>query len=233
MQEKKRIPIRGEIAVLFISVINSFSVFLTVYSLGGTAPISSVPYILSEVFPRFSLGVWTYGFQSSLIFILIYFRLKRKEKRYVVVYLCSFIVGGLFSIMMDVHKAWISQLPQTIPLCIFYFVVGYFVLAFGIALSNYCKMPVIPTDLFPREMTIITGKPYKNIKIPFDVLCLTTTIVLSLVFLRELRGIGIGTVICAFTMGRTVAYIGDWLNRHFVFTSFVEKFLEGEKGTSS
>lgn len=232
MQEKRKIPVRGELAVIVIAIINSFSVFLTVYSLGGTAPISSVPYILSEVFPKLSLGVWTYGFQSSLVFILIFARLRRREGRYVPVYLCSFLVGGLFSIMMDVHKAWITLLPQTIPLCILYYVVGYFVLAFGIALSNYCKMPVIPTDLFPREMTVLTGKPYKNIKVPFDVLCLTVTVVLGLVFLRELRGIGIGTVVCAFTMGRTAAWIGNWLDAHFVFSSFVEKYLE-RKNTSA
>ncbi|MFR6379192.1 MAG: DUF6198 family protein [Evtepia sp.] len=43
-------------------------------------------------------------------------------------------------------------MPNTLPLDILYFVVSYLVICFGIALSNRCQMPIIPTDLFPREL---------------------------------------------------------------------------------
>ena len=74
---------------------------------------------------------------------------------------------------------WVSKLPNTLPLDILYFVISYLVICFGIALSNRCQMPIIPTDLFPRELADITGLPYSKIKIPFDVICLVVTAVLT------------------------------------------------------
>ena len=55
--------------------------------------------------------------------------------------------------MVDIHEIWINTLPLTIPLRVFYFVASYLILCFGIALSNRCKLPVIPTDLFPRDLS--------------------------------------------------------------------------------
>ena len=169
-----------------------------------------------------SLGTWTYLFQSSLIAVLIIMRLRRGEKRYIPIYLCSFLAGGAFSFMMDVHAVWINRLPQTLPLCLLYFAISFLGLAFGIALSNHCKMPIIPTDLFPRELTVLLDKPYKKVKTIFDLSCLTTTIAISLGILRGIRGIGIGTVLCALTMGKVISAMGDWILRHASFTSFID-----------
>lgn len=54
---------------------------------------------------------------------------------------------------------------------------------------------IIPTDLFPRELASITGWPYARIKVSFDLICLGTTAVMTLVFLGRLDGLGIGTVL--------------------------------------
>ena len=228
--ERKKYRIRGEFAICFIAVLNSFSVYLLLYSRGGMPSISSVPYIFSEAFPVGSLGLWTYLFQSSLIAVLIIMRLRRGEKRYIPIYLCSFLAGGAFSFMMDVHAIWINRLPQTLPLCLLYFVISFLGLAFGIALSNHCKMPIIPTDLFPRELTVLLDKSYKRVKTIFDLSCLTTTIVISLGILHAIRGIGIGTVLCAFTMGKVISAMGERISKYATFVSFIEpeeKFAEG------
>ena len=50
-----------------------------------------------------------------------------------------------------------------------------FLVNIGIALENRCQLPIIPTDLFPRELSEIIDKPYARVKIIFDVLCLATT----------------------------------------------------------
>jgi len=221
-REKTRYRVRGELAICLIAVINSFAVYLMLHSLGGMPSISSVPYIISEVYPVASLGAWTYLFQTVLVAILIAMRLQKGEKGYVVYYLCSFLVGGLFSVMMDIHALWIGRLPQTFFLCIFYFGVSFLALAFGIALSNYCKMPIIPTDLFPRELTLILGQPYKQVKTRFDIGCLVFTLFWGLIALHDLRGIGLGTVLCALTLGKIISAIGNWLDTRFVFDSILD-----------
>jgi len=229
--EKKTTPkirIRGELTLCFIAAWNSFSVYLMLYSKGGISAISSVPYILSEVLPTLSLGVWTYLFQTSLIAPLVVWRLKRKERKKAGLYLFSFLIGGAFSFMMDVHALWINRLPQPLILCVLYFIVSFFSLAFGIALSNHCKMPIIPTDLFPRELSLLFGRSYKVVKTIFDISCLMITVTLSLGFLNKILGIGIGTVLCAFSMGKVIAMMGAWLDRHFTFVSFLEPDREEE-----
>lgn len=102
-----------------------------------------------------------------------------------------------------------------------YFLISFAALTPGIALSNHCKLPIIPTDLFPRELAVILNKPYKTVKTRFDLGCLTVTVVLSLLFLHGIRGIGIGTVFCALVMGRCIFWVGERLTRHFVFVSFL------------
>jgi uncharacterized membrane protein YczE len=216
--EKVKKTYRGELALLVIIFINSLGVVLMLRSGSGISAISSVPYAFSVVFPRLTLGQWTYLFQSVLILSL--FVLRRK---FVLQYLFSFVVGFVFGNVMDLHELWVEQLPQTLPLQVLYFILSYLLICVGIALSNHCKMPIVPTDLFPRELAAITGIPYSRIKVSFDVICLLVTAVLTYVFLGRISGLGIGTVLAAFTMGKVIGVFNGWIDRHMSFTSFLEK----------
>ena len=161
---------RGELALCVAVFINSFGVVLMLYSGAGISAISSVPFAFSEVWPVLTLGTWTYLFQGALVLSLMLMR-----RRFVPEYLFSFVVGFVFGKLLDVHEAWIGILSYTLPLRVVYFVVSYCLLSLGIALSNRCGLPIVPTDLFPRELSDITKIPYSRIKISFDVICLAVT----------------------------------------------------------
>ncbi len=98
-------------------------------------------------------------------------------------YLLSFVVGFFFGIAVDLHQAWIEILPQGLAWRILYFCLSYLLICLGIALANRCKMPIVPTDLFPREFAQITGMPYSRVKIIFDVSCLAVTVFMTSTFL--------------------------------------------------
>ena len=208
---------RGELALAIAVVLNSFGVVLMLYSGSGISAISSVPYAFSEVFPVLSLGTWTYLFQGLLVLSLMVMR-----KRFVPPYLFSFVVGFIFGELLDVHEMWINILPQNIPFRVLYFVVSYLLICVGIALSNRCGLPIIPTDLFPRELAQITGLPYPRIKISFDVICLAVTAGMTLFFLGHLDGLGVGTIVAAFTMGKVIGLIGEQMDRHLQFVCFLK-----------
>ena len=180
----------------------------------GISAISSVPYAFQQVFPVLTLGTWTYIFQGTLIAVLMILR-----RKFVPSYLFSFVVGFAFGKMMDVHELWITELPMSVPLRILYFVLSYMLLCFGIALSNRCKLPIIPTDLFPRELAEITKVPYSRIKIGFDVTCLLVTACMTYFCLERILGLGIGTVLAAFTMGKGIALVGQAIDKYFDFVS--------------
>ena len=145
LQEKSMPKIYGELALLLAVCINSLGVVLMLYSGAGISAISSVPFAFSEVLPHLSLGTWTYLFQGLLILSLMILR-----KRFVPQYLCSFLVGFIFSELLDVHEAWIEILPTALLWKFLYFAMSYLLICIGIALSNRCGLPIIPTDLFPR-----------------------------------------------------------------------------------
>lgn len=207
--------VHGELALLIAVVINSFGVVLMLHSGAGISAISSVPYAFSEVLPSLTLGTWTYIFQGILVLSLMVL-----QKKFVPTYLFSFVVGFIFSELLDVHKLWIDVLPTTLPCRIVYFVVSYILLCIGIALSNRCKLPIIPTDLFPRELSKILSVEYSKVKIIFDVTCLIITGVLTFVFLGHIDGLGIGTILAAFTMGKGVAIVGKQLDKSIEFKTF-------------
>ncbi|MBP1579287.1 MAG: hypothetical protein J6B57_04280 [Oscillospiraceae bacterium] len=215
---KEKILFRGELALPVAVLINSFGVVLMLYSAAGISAISSVPYAFSEVFPVLSLGTWTYIFQGLLVLSLMIMR-----KKFVPSYLFSFVVGFVFGILLDIHKAWINVLPDSLPWKIVWFVLSYLILSIGIALSNRCGLPIVPTDLFPRELSEITGADYPKIKIIFDVSCLAVTAALTFFGLGHIEGLGIGTVLAAFTMGKAVGLCGNVLDKHFRFESFMTK----------
>lgn len=213
----RHIPVlRGELALLLAILINSFGVVLMLYSGSGISAISSVPYAFSKVFPNISLGTFTYLFQGLLVLSLMILR-----KKFVPSYLFSFAAGFCFSELLDVHELWIGVLPDTLIWRGLYFICSYLLIAFGIALSNRCGLPIIPTDLFPRELAAITKLPYSRIKIVFDVTCLAVTAGMTLIFLGFLDGLGIGTILAAFTTGKAVGFLGTWLDHHVRFVSFM------------
>ena len=194
MENEKPI-LRGELALMAAIVINSFSVVLMLYSGSGISAISSVPYVFSEVFKSLSLGTWTYIFQGALVLSLMILR-----RKFVPSYLFSFVAGFAFSELLDVNELWIGILPQTIPCRIAYFLISYFLLSIGIALENRCQLPIIPTDL-----------------------CLATTGLLTCLMLGYLDGLGIGTIVAAFTMGKMVSITGSWIDQRVTFASVLSK----------
>lgn len=217
----KRLVLRGEAALILAIIINSMGVLLMLQSGSGISAISSVPYAFSEAFPKLSLGTWTYIFQGLLVITLMVLK-----KRFVPSYLFSFVAGFLFGEMMDVNELWITKLPLSIPLRIFYFVLSYIIICFGIALSNRCKLPIIPTDLFPRDLSEIINKPYARVKIAFDVTCLFVTACLTYFALGKILGLGVGTVVAAFTMGKGVAIAGSLIDKRVTFVSVFHKELK-------
>ncbi len=104
-----------------------------------------------------------------------------------------------------------------------YFIISYFLICLGIALANRCKLPIVPTDLFPREQEDITKIKYAKIKIGFDVVCLVVTGLMTYCVLGHLEGLGIGTIIAAFTMGKVIGIIGEKLDKHVRFESFMTR----------
>ena len=136
------------------------------------------------------------------------------RKKFVTSYLFSFAVGFVFSELLDVHELWINVLPSSLAWRIVYFIISYVLICIGIALSNRCQLPIVTTDLFPRELADIAKIAYPKIKIGFDVTCLAVTAGLTFFCLGRIDGLGIGTIL---------GIAGDIIDKQFYFKSFMSK----------
>lgn len=210
--EKSKLQIRGELALIPIILLNSLGVVMMLYSGSGISAISSVPYAIHLVLPHLTLGTWTYIFQALLVFSLFLMK-----KKFHIPYLFSFVVGFFFGLAVDFHESWITLLPKGLGFQILYFCISYLLICFGIALSNRCGMPIVPTDLFPREVSQISGIKYSTVKVVFDVSCLSVTFLLTVFFLGHMEGLGLGTIIAAFTLGKSIGQMGKWMDKHIEF----------------
>ena len=198
METRDKIVVRGELALVLAVLINSFAVAVTVYAGLGISPVSSFPYAVSLVFPFLTLGTWTYLFQGVRVITWMVLR-----TRFV--------------------PSWLPCLPYSLGWRIFYFVASCPVIALGIALSNRCKLPIIPTDLFARDLAEIMKKPYPKVKTTMDLTCVTVAAVLTVVGTGTLKGVGVGTIVAALTYGRTAGLIGNLIDKKFYFVSVLEK----------
>ena len=178
----RKFHLPGEAALLIVLLINPLAIDLMSKSVFGISTISSVPLILSTAFPVFSFGTWNYIFQTLLVITLMV--LKRS---FCPGYLFSFVVGIGFGKMIDVHNTWVTLLPNVLSLNVVCFFTGFLLMCFGICLANNCLLPIVPTDIFPRDLSELLHKKYNQIKTTFDLTCLTTTVILSLVILHHLN----------------------------------------------
>lgn len=209
----------GELALLMGLIINSFANTLMVKSGFGISSISSVPYTLSLVFDKITYGSWNYIFQCALIFILVLI-----TKKFKVGYIVSFFLAIVFGNMIDFCNIFIMQkLPNNIIYNIIYFLISFSMLSVGMSLLLKCKTPVLPIDTFTRDLTEEFDINYKKVKTVFDLSCLATTIIFSVVFLKGFEGIGIGTVICALITGKVVSFVNAFVDEHFYFKPMLSK----------
>ena len=137
--------------------------------------------------------IFSFGTWNYIFQTLLVITLMVLKRSFCPGYLFSFVVGIGFGKMIDVHNAWVTMLP------------------------------IVPTDIFPRDLSELLHKKYHRIKTTFDLTCLITTVLLSLLILHHLYGIGIGTFFCAFMTGRTVALVQKFVEKHVDFYRLAKK----------
>ncbi len=118
------------------------------------------------------------------------------------------------------HEAWINLLPLTLPEPY-----SLFCNQLSVDLHRNCTVkPLWSADHTDRSVPEGTGGHYgrrvfQHKKVSFDVICLAVTAGMTIFFLGHLDGLGIGTILAAFTMGKVIGVIGKWMDGRLRFVS--------------
>lgn len=210
MQTKK--VFWGELALIAGITILSMGITLMIKSDFGITPVAALPFVLSKIITLISFGTWNYLLQIiSLILLVVLTRNIRAGY-----YLSLFIVIG-FGYMLDFFEFLAMYLPVNLPLQVVYYILGFFGVAFGVGMLIKSCMPILPFDAFVRDISSHFDLSVKLVKTSFDLSCVILAIILGMIFLGNIEGIGLGTLICALLTGKFVAIFSQRLDNRYHF----------------
>jgi len=213
----KRYTVPGELCLAAGMLLISFSISLMVRADLGISTISSLPYALSFIIDDVSFGTWNIVFQVSLLVLLVAI-----TKRFKTGYVIAFILSMFFGLMLDVFVDALVGIPDGLWLRLLYFAVSYPIMCLGISMMINSMIPLMIVDMFINDLTQHFHVTYRRMKTAFDISCLSLSIILPLVFLGNIAGVGIGTVLMAITTGAGVHAVNGVLARYVVIRPWSE-----------
>jgi len=173
---------------------------LTTKSNLGTSPISSVPYVLSLIFP-FTFGEFT--FLLSLVCLLI--QIAILKSRFPKEQYMQLFVGAFFGFFVDCGMSLFARVNPVMYMSkVFVLLLGCVVLALGVYLQIVANVIINPGEGIVKTISHSMGATFGTIKIAFDFILLITAITISLCVFKTIRGVREGTILSAVLVGCVV-----------------------------
>lgn len=194
---------------------NAFGIAFFTKSTLGTTPISSLPYTLSLIFPKLTLGNFT--IIISMLLILLQIIILRKKAKIMDI-LLQIPVSFLFGYIID-FAMWVlvRLLPGNYFAKLVSMLIGCVIISFGAYFEVIADVTMLPADGFTRAITKVSQKEFGNVKLITDMSQAVLAMILGLIFLHRLAGVREGTLIGAVLIGNIVKVIGRFwhLERKF------------------
>lgn len=210
MMKKKEITKRY---ILFIVSLffAAMGVAVTKHGELGVSPISSVANILSYKFTSLSLGMWLIIWNCVLILSQILIL----RKNFKLIQLLQIPLSFVFGYFTDFGMLCVSFIPvNSYVIRLILVICGIIILGFGISLSVIANVIMNSGEAFVKTVSDKFQKNFGNIKIGFDILCVTISIILSLLlFSGNVVGTREGTIISAFLTGIIVKFFTRILDK--------------------
>lgn len=199
-------------------LILAFGIALSVNSNLGVSPISSLPYVVSQI-TNVSLGTCT-----TIVYVLyILLQMVLSRKKFQPALLVQLVFSTIFGYFVDGAKFVLGDFAIPTYFGQLTMLVASVVLI-GLSLVLYIDVQLVP---MPAEglvgcLSDQLGKPFSTMKTLVDCTSVLVGAVLSIVFLGKLVGIREGTVITALMAGRMMGVFRKWL------TPLIRKVCFGE-----
>lgn len=176
----------------------------------GTSPITSVPYVLSMIFP---LSIGLFVLLICAFFLLVQIMILKKnfqKKQYL-----QLLVGPLFGLFTDLGMYIFSFVTPTSYMAkIIALLLGCIVLAYGIYLQISAKVIVNPGEGLVIVIAQKIGKEFGIVKIVFDFTLIFSALAISLYSLGSVQGVREGTIISAFLVGYIIRIFNRIAQQH-------------------
>ena len=193
-------------------LILAFGIALAVNSNLGVSPVSSLPYVISQI-AGISLGTCT--ILVYICYILLQMVISRKFQPAL---LLQLVFSTIFGWFVDGAK-WVLG-----DFCLPTYFGQLAMLAASIVLIGFSLVLYIDVQLAPMPAEGLVGclceklqKPFSSMKTFVDCSSVLIGAVLSFLFLGKLVGIREGTILTALLVGKTMGYlrkfVGPWIRK--------------------
>lgn len=205
MNKKKEMTLRY---LLFCAglLVNSFGVALITKASLGTTPIASIPYTLSLIFPRLTIGNFT--ILVSMLLILAQVLILRKRAKILDIVL-QIPISFVFGYVIDFSMWLLSRFdPVLYPVKFIVMLIGCVIIALGAYFEVTADVTMLPADGFTRSIAKVSGMQFSNVKLITDSSQAGIALAAGLIVLHRLAGVREGTIIGALLIGNIVKVIG-------------------------
>lgn len=170
----------------------------------GVSPISSVANVMSLKFDFLTIGSWLIIWNC----VLIVGQMIILRKEFKLYQLLQVPLSFLFGYFTDFGMRIVSFIPVNSYFArLLMLFIGIAVLAFGISLSVIANVIMNSGEAIVKVISDKTGFEFGNVKVVFDISCVTVSIILSLIFFdMKIIGTREGTVISAVFTGFAVKF---------------------------
>lgn len=225
---KKRV-FYTEVSYLLGLVFMAFGAAFTELANFGMSMVVVPTYILhlkvSEYIPWFTFGVAEYVVQGIIIALVTLIMGRFKAS-----YLVSFLTALLYGTLLDGAMYLISGLAtDLIAVRMLWFVMGMVFCAIAVSLFFHTYISPEAYELIVKELAKKFSFNINKVKTAYDCISTLLSVIMSFAFFGfgELKGMGIGTVICALINGFIIGKISFILDRLFRFENKMgwEKFF--------
>lgn len=223
-QTNKKISGMNEIAWIAAVILCAFGVALCTKANLGLSMVAAPGYIIHlfmrDILPWYSQGTSEYIWQG-LQLVLLCCIIRRFNPKFLLCFATAVISGYMIDFWLFCLGGGAAY--DMLFTRIIAFVCGSIIIAFAVALFFRTSLPLQVCELVPSEIARTFRLDIGRIKLCYDILMLTISVILTFI-LKRYNGIGIGTIIVTFINAPLISVFGKVLDRYFVFDARFPRF---------
>lgn len=195
--------IRRFIVYILGLVVLSFGIAFSIRSGLGVSPVSSIPYALSRISGQ-TVGFTTTAFYSLCIVLQLFILKKDFKLRHLLQFVFSYVFGLFTDMSMFLTKNLATDIyPVRLAMLAFSLVL----IAFGVYTVVLTDVVMNAPDGLVKTIADHWHVEFSKVKSIFDLICVSTSIILSLVFMGNITGLREGTIIASLSIGRLIGVV--------------------------
>jgi uncharacterized membrane protein YczE len=178
--------------------IMSIGIVLSTRTHLGVAAISSVAYSYS-IFFNISFGLS--NVILYVVFILIQILLMKSLSYKIIMQIPMAVLAGIF---IDIYDNLIALLNYNFLINFILLLTSNILTGIGVYFMTKADLILDPGNGIVNTLCIFFKKPFSYLRIRFDISLVIFTAISGLILVQEIIGIGLGTVISAYLIGKSV-----------------------------